>query len=305
MKFASFVHMRLADYINDLLYRYDCVIVPNFGGFVTNKIGAKVDESANAIYPPKKQVTFNAYLQHNDGLLANYIASTEKVSFEKATEKIAQEVDTWKNQLETGTITVAKVGTLTRNEERKLVFEPNTSTNFLIDSFGLAQAGATSVEREEAQVAEVVVLDEKKEGKVIPLVLKRAAAAAVVVGIIYAGWNGVQNHNEQQEFLANQQKEIQSATFVIDSPLPTIDLKVSKEEPKNFHIVAGAFQEVENAYNKVNELVEKGFESKIIGENSFGLTQVVFGSYHTKESARTALIKIKEDVSEDAWLLEK
>ena len=126
MKFASFVPMTLADYINDLLYRYDCVIVPSFGGFVTNKIGAKFDK--NVIYPPKKQVTFNAYLQHNDGLLANYIASTEKISFEKATEKIAEEVNAWKNQLETGTITVAKVGALTRNEERRLLFEPNTST---------------------------------------------------------------------------------------------------------------------------------------------------------------------------------
>ena len=26
--------MTLANYINDLLYRYDCVIVPDFGGFV-------------------------------------------------------------------------------------------------------------------------------------------------------------------------------------------------------------------------------------------------------------------------------
>ncbi|MDA9349687.1 hypothetical protein N9R21_07960, partial [Polaribacter sp.] len=32
--------MTVEKYINELLYRYDCVIVPNFGGFITNKIGA-------------------------------------------------------------------------------------------------------------------------------------------------------------------------------------------------------------------------------------------------------------------------
>ena len=69
--------MTLANYINDLLYRYDCVIVPNFGGFITNIIGANVSAEKNTFYPPKKQITFNVYLQHNDGLLANYIASSE------------------------------------------------------------------------------------------------------------------------------------------------------------------------------------------------------------------------------------
>ena len=35
--------MILATYINDLLYRYDCVIVPDFGGFVTNRVGEVPD----------------------------------------------------------------------------------------------------------------------------------------------------------------------------------------------------------------------------------------------------------------------
>ena len=296
--------MILADYVNDLLYRYDCVIVPNFGGFVTNKIGAQIDHSSNTIYPPKKQVTFNAYLQHNDGLLANYIASTEKISFEKATEKMAQEVETWKNQLEIGTVTVAKVGTLTRNKERKLLFEPSNSTNFLIDSFGLAQTQAASIGRVEEAVAEVKVLRDSNRDKVIPLIVKRSAAAAVLLGLVYTGWSYYETRNEQKEFLVSQQKKIQSATFIIDSPLPTINLKVSKkEEPKKFHVVAGAFQQTQNAEKKLKELKKEGFEAKIIGKNSFGLTQVVYGSYATRKIATNELIKIKKTVSKEAWLL--
>ena len=75
--------MTLATYINDLLYRYDCVIVPDFGGFVTNRIGAKVNNYTHTFTPPKKQITFNKLLKHNDGLLANYIASAENISFER------------------------------------------------------------------------------------------------------------------------------------------------------------------------------------------------------------------------------
>ena len=72
--------MNLASYINDLLYRYDCVIVPNFGGFITNKVSAKINENTNSIYPPSKKISFNKHLNVNDGLLVNYVATSENIS---------------------------------------------------------------------------------------------------------------------------------------------------------------------------------------------------------------------------------
>ncbi|TDQ28702.1 HU domain-containing protein [Tenacibaculum caenipelagi] len=299
--------MTLANYINDLLYRYDCVIVPNFGGFVTNTIGARVNTTTHTMYPPKKQLTFNAYLQHNDGLLANYIASNKNISFEQATTFIAEEVAKWNKDLKTTAVEVASVGSLSLNEANQVVFEPNLTSNFLTASFGLAEVSTPSVERvKEVKVKSLPTVSEEKS-KTIPLYIKRAAAAAVFVGVVYVGWNGIQNQ-QQQELLANQeesvQKKIQSATFVIDNPLPTINLNVTKEA-KNFHIIAGAFQEVHNAENKLAELQEKGYDASIIGKNKFGLIQVAFASYATRSEARKALETIKEMVSEDAWLLAK
>ena len=66
--------MTIANYLKDLLYRYDCVIVPNFGGFITNNTSAQIHRSTHTFYPPSKQVGFNVNLSYNDGLLANYIA---------------------------------------------------------------------------------------------------------------------------------------------------------------------------------------------------------------------------------------
>ena len=199
--------------------------MPEFGGFVTNKIGAKLNKTTHTFYPPKKQITFNAYLQHNDGLLANYIASTEEISFEEATKKIVNEVSNWKKQLETNAITIANVGSLVKNKENQLVFEPNKESNFLAESFGLAGTQASTIEREE-KVKQLPVEEETTTKKVIPLYIKGAAAASVVMGITYGIWNGIQNQ-QQQEVLASQEKslekKIQSATFVIDNPLPTIN----------------------------------------------------------------------------------
>ena len=63
--------MQLETYISDLLYRYECVIIPEFGAFLTQPVSAKVDISSNTFYPPKKVLSFNEQLKNNDGLLAN------------------------------------------------------------------------------------------------------------------------------------------------------------------------------------------------------------------------------------------
>ncbi|MEZ4793854.1 MAG: SPOR domain-containing protein, partial [Gelidibacter sp.] len=76
--------MHLENYISDLLYRYDCVTIPELGAFLTHRVSAKVHESTHAFYPPKKVLSFNEQLQHNDGLLSSYIAEFEKIPYEAA-----------------------------------------------------------------------------------------------------------------------------------------------------------------------------------------------------------------------------
>ena len=305
-----FVTMILANYINDLLYRYDCVIIPNFGGFVTNRIGAKIDKTTNTFYPPSKQITFNSHLKGNDGLLANYIASVENISFEKASNAISLSVVKWQSDIKSNSILLDSVGSLTLNENRQIIFEPTTSVNYLSESFGLASLESKVVKRYKEQVKPLVVIDEKEEKKGIPSFIKYAATAAILLTLAFVG-NNVYQQNEHKEILASQEKalekKIQSATFVIKNPLPTIKLDVVKENKisKPFHIVAGAFQFPENADKKVNQLIKEGYNAKVIGVNKWGLTVVVFDSYTDRNEATNNLYKIQDSVSEDAWLLIK
>ena len=123
--------MKLATYISDLLYRYDCVIVPNFGGFITNRISATLNDTTHTFYPPTKQIGFNSNLKHNDGLLTNYIASVENISFEKANSFVDKAVFEWLTNLEANSLEIEAVGKITLNAEKQLIFEPNATTNFL------------------------------------------------------------------------------------------------------------------------------------------------------------------------------
>ncbi len=300
--------MTLATYINDLLYRYDCVIVPDFGGFVTNKIGAKVNHFTHTFYPPTKQITFNSHLKHNDGLLANYIASAENISFEKASTAISLSVIKWQNELQSKSVVIDNLGSLSLNDSSKIVFEPNKDVNYLTASFGLSTVDSSAIKRYKEPVKPLITVSTKEEKKGVPLFIKYAATAAILLTLGFAGYNGYQK-NQQKEVLATQQKDlekkIQSATFVISNPLPTIELNVVKETPKQFHIIAGAFQFPENATKKVNQLKAKGFDAKIIGVNKWGLTQVSFNSFSTRNEATNNLYRIQETISKDAWLLIK
>lgn len=300
--------MTLATYINDLLYRYDCVIVPDFGGFVTNRIGAKLNNYTHTFTPPKKQITFNKLLKHNDGLLANYIASAENISFEKASTAISLAVIKWQNELQSKSVEIDKLGVLSLNKERQIIFEPTNSVNYLTESFGLSTVVSSAISRYTEQVKPLIpaTVDEKKKG--IPSFIKYAATAAILLTLSISGYKGYQE-NEQKEALAVQekaiQKKIQSATFIISNPLPTINLNVIKEKAKPFHVIAGAFQFIENAEKKVAQLKAKGFDAKVVGVNNWGLTQVAFNSYSDRNEATNNLYKIQKTVSKDAWLLIK
>lgn len=300
--------MNLANYINDLLYRYDCVIVPDFGGFVTNRIGAKLNSDTHTFYPPTKQIAFNSHLKHNDGLLANYIASTEQISFEKASTAISLSVIKWQNELQKNEIKLDNLGAISLNESKQIIFEPNKEINFLTASYGLSSVASSAINRYKQEVKPLIPITTSTQKKGVPAFIKYAATAAILLTLGYIGHNGYQQDQQNKQF-ANQQKviekKIQSATFIISNPLPTLNLNVIKEITKPYHLVAGAFQFPENAEKKVKELISKGFNAKIIGINKWGLTQVTFNSYADKNEAINNLNKIKKTVSSDAWLLIK
>ncbi|WP_372745145.1 SPOR domain-containing protein [Lutibacter sp.] len=306
--------MRLATYISDLLYRYECVIVPNFGGFVTNEVSAKINHSTHTFHAPSKQLTFNSHLQNNDGLLANYIANAKNIPFSNAVEFINSEVKNWKNQLKTEEIELENIGSISLNKEGKLIFEPTSTLNYLTSSFGLASYVSPAVSRiaykEKVKQLETIapVLNTEENKRKTPAFIKYAATAAIIFALGTVGWNEYQKveyNNLVAETQIQQQKvekSIQEATFVISNPLPAITLNVAKET-YNYHIIAGAFRESENAEKKLEELKAKGFNARILGVNKWNLTQVAYESLNDENEAINKLRAIHSTESEDAWLL--
>ncbi|MCF6223711.1 MAG: SPOR domain-containing protein [Flavobacteriaceae bacterium] len=304
--------MNLANYISDLLYRYECVIVPDFGGFVTNNKSAKIDFARNSIQAPYKQITFNAHLINNDGLLANYIASVDKISYACALNYIKFEIEAWQKKLTNEDLDLEHIGTISI-VEKQLIFEPQLKNNYLTSSFGLSTIAGHEIKRE-IYKKQVEKLEEKApiifspERKKAPNYLKYAAIFIIGLSAIGFGRKFYKDNKNQQIIIAAQQQQkdierkIESATFVITKPLPTLQLEIDKQK-KNFHVIAGAFRFPENADRKVNQLLRVGYDARILGINKWDLSVVSYGSFSTREEAYENLAKIKNNVEKDAWML--
>lgn len=302
--------MTTANYISDLLYRYECVIVPNFGGFVTNEISAKVNHFTHTFYPPSKQLTFNSHLQNNDGLLANYVAVAKNISYSEAVEYIEKEVNSWKLLLNSEMLELENIGTFKINKEHKLIFEPINSLNYLTSSFGLGTYVSPAIKRVvyKEKVKQLEAFSAKETKHKTPAFIKYAATAAILFALGTVGWTEYQKM-EYKNLVAESElqqkkveKTIQEATFVISNPLPAITLNITKET-YNYHIIAGAFRSPENAEKKLRQLLEKGFNAKILGINKWNLTEVAYESFATEDEAINKMRIIHKTESEDAWLL--
>ena len=82
----------VAHYISELLFLHDCVIIPEFGGFVGNNKSAVLNKNTNTIYPPSKEILFNKNLRINDGLLINHISNYEVISNENAKSRLMNNI---------------------------------------------------------------------------------------------------------------------------------------------------------------------------------------------------------------------
>lgn len=314
-----FVIMQLATYIQDLLYRYECVIIPGFGAFLAQNQSAIYDAKTATFSPPGKTVSFNRQLQTNDGILANYVASIENTTYEVALQNIRNYTGTLSLQLmEEKSVCMDRIGEFVLNEENNVQFIPQMGSRFSTSSFGLATVSGFSITREEA-IKETPVVPLEESTPLLFTPQKRSKipyikyAAVGVIALLLAGTGGlklygdsVENANNiaEQNAANRVEAEIQEATFVISSPLSAVSLNVPKEKGR-YHIVAGAFKVYENAQTKKQKLIEKGYNAKIIDANKYGLYPVIYSSFETRAEANQTLKNIKRDENTSAWMLVK
>lgn len=314
--------MMIEKHISALLYRYQCVIVPGFGAFLTETSSARFNELTGTFSPPKKMISFNSQLKNNDGLLANHIALEKNLSYNEVLILIKENVSKWNETLENNTTLYLKnIGELVLNQDQKIIFEPIGSTNYLTSSFGLSSILVSNLERNTERKTSFT----EKETIVIPIQKAKKSrgylkyAAVVVLGL--GLWGSISTYQQNLAFDSEKseiekqvqlqvQNKIQQATFFIETPKiidetpKIIESKVTETVvEKKYHIVAGSFRTEAKAQILVDQLKEKGYvNAKQLNKSKYGMRPVVYNSYETRELAQTELNTIHKTTNKEAWV---
>ena len=152
--------MELHQLIYNLLFKEQCVIVPELGGFITRDSPSGVNPFTNEIKPKTKSVFFNAHMLYDDGLLLNHVSGVEKISFEEAKVLIAKKVEEIKGVLEVNKkISFGKIGELIKNSEGSIILLVNKDLNLNLSTFGLGTIGLKPIKRIKKAVVDFPVIE--------------------------------------------------------------------------------------------------------------------------------------------------
>ncbi len=308
-------------YISELLFLHDCVIIPNFGGFVGNQKPSQLNNITGVLTPPSKQILFNPNLKNNDGLLIAHIANQEAI-----TQNIAKEnVEIFSNESnaklsDSKVLRLANIGLFTVGKEGELIFSQDSSINYSLDAFGMKPTYNKSAVRK--------ITTEKRLETTVETITSRnpkilLRAAAVIIPLVALSYLSI----SQQERINNIY--IQMATLNPFAPSETIEKTVGSNtdekleinvgdarvvemaekeispviiSKKTYYIIAGAFAEKKNANRMLNKLNKWHYSAEILEERN--LMRVSYDSFYTKENAILALNKIRKE-NPEAWLLTK
>lgn len=241
----------LTRYLKDLLYREEQIVIPDFGTFTTEQVSARIDEDGKTFYPPTKKLNFNSSLTENDGLLAHYIASVDKISYESALNFIKFEVGNWVEKLKNEDVVLPELGTFSKDVFDHIIFSQSSDSNFLTTSFGLSNFEGNNIKRSKLDKKTIEITDDnvqdfaahlttKSPKKVEPKpstlksVLKYVAIFALLLGIGWLLLDQIIKNNDMvknvMDMKASQDafidQNLHKAVFEIATPLRPITLKI-------------------------------------------------------------------------------
>ncbi len=307
----------------ELLQDNECVIVPDFGAFISKRHSATIDYANHRFAPPYKEIVFNNKLKNDDGLLVDFMIEKESLNREDALAKIRSFVNQSEAILDVNSELVLEGIGKIRKFGDDYILTSKTETNLLGDSFGLTEFNMQPVFRTETyQVIKERIIVEQKEKNTeytvavenvddTPEVVKtrkpgivRTFAVATLAFLLlfafnwkteqansnFASWNPFL-YSSPNEFLINfmeSEKVLESENLKIsesENYLESENLKTS--EPENV-------SESENLKTSEPENVLESHHYFIVG-----------GSFQTLDRAEFCLKDIRSQGFENASLLEK
>ncbi len=328
--------IQLGRHIEILLLNNDCVIVPDFGGFVAHHVCARYDEEDHTWVPPIRTLGFNPQLNINDSLLVQSYVNAYDISYPEALRRIEDETEELRQELDSkGCYELTDIGMLTVNSNGNIQFSPCEAGILSPEFYGLGNCDFPTLKEAIKQNANSQQLtansqqpnliefidNNDDDGRAIQIKMSWisnavAVAAAIVAFFIMAtpiansdlntsSMSQLQHHMLQR--LMPQDTNMTKATpvAVVKEKVESTDtVKTTKkaEMTPSYCIVLASQVKRSNADDYVEQLHKQGYkEAQVYVRNN--TVRVIYGAYETEAEAYRQLNRMtsKEEFA-DAWV---
>lgn len=317
--------MSIDQYISELLYHNEVVILPNFGAFIATYIPAKINPEKKVVESPSKNLSFNNILTQDDNLLVAYIAEKEMIQLSDA--KIA--VDKFASEcnliLKTNKkIIFPNIGTISLKEDGGVSFEQDKSVNYYIENFGLPKEVGNNIVVETKDDEKKVSTKNKISKKTIIwsflgiLIIGSVAVFALNANLRnavkntfssifsgsgdnefvheddfanYAGIDSIPNSDTVSVDAYNNIKDTQS---VANQDLNSENKDTTEQKKKE---IAENKKEITKEDNKETVVKEKTKEdeTKVVVNNGEKRFYIIHGAYNSEKKAKSEVKKLKKE----------
>lgn len=291
--------MEINRYIKELLLLNDCVIIPEFGGFVANYKPAVID--ADKFFPPCKEIAFNNKLVSNDGLLINFIAEEEGLSYFSAKQKLDDFVEETILSLEQNRkVYFEGVGYLHYDSRENLQFEPQLKQNLLVESYGLQNFSYEKLYQR--QMPRPAFKVEYKEP--VPVIFQKRKVQKLIIAVPLLLAMALIPMKNNKEYLSKSDLGMWEA---LTQSTPAADLVPVKENAteyttistvenviqNKYFIIGGSFKSDENAIKYIQQVKEQGLDGQDLGIFK-GLHRIAIKGFSNLEDAQKELNSMLE-----------
>jgi nucleoid DNA-binding protein len=316
-------------FLEHLLYEHECVIIPQFGGFVVNAQDFQFNAKEGKIYPKRKCVAFNEKLKTDDRFLTTEWAKKQSISQKEASIEITAISKELKSQISTqGYLTIGELGAFTLNSENRLSFSPNPDFNADLSVFGLFPVGlGHAIPKEKKTVLEVVPVAEDLPSytpEPSPIKVSRStyiyALMAFIIGGLGAFFLTEPASNQSQSSLnpIKIEKKVAVPVAVAAPAVPApvqldtvqkevIAPPVEVEAPANqdvIYLVAASFQSLTQAEKGLKEFKSRGFDQAeiILKNEQTKFYRISLGTEHSMDAGYAKASELKASKKVDIWV---
>jgi len=310
----KFIH-----HIEQLLAQHDCVIIPDFGGFIVNHVSAVIDNANGTIKAPQKVIYFNPALNYNDGLLVGAILTANHTTFRKANRMVADQVTALRQSIQQGnTVEMGKIGSFALNTQGQIEFMPAASFDFLPDNIGNYPIHFNTLRSEQVEKRQIVLQLPSNGHRLYKYV---AACAAVMILMMaapalqhnvssnFAKINPLSIFDSQSTHTAVVQESHVVAALPakqILTPTQTPVALISSPAQINngiWHVIVGNFETPKSA-RKYIDLIAKTDKTPLTAYGTNNVYRIVAGSFVTKAEAVEKQKELQQHPDfKTAWLL--